>query len=647
MRIPIAVRGYQGRSLALDCERMVNFYKEIDPDGKAKGSLIGVPGSNLFANLGAAAVRGMHPFNGLMYVVEGAYLYSVNNAGVSTKLNGSNPMATSNGRIVMENNGLAPTGGNQLAITDGVSLYIYNVNSGAWTVPTLPQPVTGTNATPFTVTFIDGYFICDIGGAQFAVSAAYDGTTWSGLDKGAASVFPDSLLTVLNVNENLMLFGGLHTEPWYDQAGGTHPPFALISGATMMYGIGARYSVATGDNSAFWLATQKTGNAGPIVGIARLNGYGAQIISPPAINWAISQMSTVSDAFGFCMIEGGHTFYVITFPTGNRTFVYDASLTGVPVFERWHERSSYVNNPYAIGRWLANSYCYFNGKHYIGDYQNGNIYQLDDSFLTENGSPVVGMWQGPHIYDPQGLKRIFYTSLQLDMEMGTATLSSATQALTNGNFETGALTPWTLTVPAGESATASILNTGANSGTYCAKVSVTTPGQAQCTFQQGSLSLTSGNTYSLTFAMYADSPRMATVQIREATNNSDCGIGIQTVQLSTGWNTFAFYFAANQTVANAYLEFDLDASNGATYYIDDVSLSTGGAAQAVLQFSDDGGHTWGNEKMAPLGAQGAYKTRARWTRLGQSRDRVPRIVISDACKRILFDVYIEGEVGTN
>lgn len=52
--------------------------------------------------------------------------------------------------------------------------------------------------------------------------------------------------------------------------------------------------------------------------------------------------------------------------------------------------------------------------------------------------------------------------------------------------------------------------------------------------------------------------------------------------------------------------------------------------QIMLRWSDDGGHTWGNEHWASMGAQGAYGTRVRWMRLGPPRNRVYEISGTDA-----------------
>ncbi len=79
-----------------------------------------------------------------------------------------------------------------------------------------------------------------------------------------------------------------------------------------------------------------------------------------------------------------------------------------------------------------------------------------------------------------------------------------------------------------------------------------------------------------------------------------------------------------------------------------VGLSSGQGSdpQVMLQYSDDGGHTWSNERWKSCGAQGARKTRVYWDRLGSSRDRVYRVRGSDPVKRVLIGAEIEFQEGT-
>lgn len=67
--------------------------------------------------------------------------------------------------------------------------------------------------------------------------------------------------------------------------------------------------------------------------------------------------------------------------------------------------------------------------------------------------------------------------------------------------------------------------------------------------------------------------------------------------------------------------------------------------KAILQWSDDGGHTWSNEKWANIGPIGKKRTRVIWRRLGASRDRIYRVMITDPVKRTLIGADIGVESG--
>lgn len=69
--------------------------------------------------------------------------------------------------------------------------------------------------------------------------------------------------------------------------------------------------------------------------------------------------------------------------------------------------------------------------------------------------------------------------------------------------------------------------------------------------------------------------------------------------------------------------------------------------QAMLRWSNDGGHTWGNEIWRSLGAQGSYGKRVEWNRLGMARTRVYELRISDKIRPAILDDMIEVEVAQN
>jgi hypothetical protein len=67
------------------------------------------------------------------------------------------------------------------------------------------------------------------------------------------------------------------------------------------------------------------------------------------------------------------------------------------------------------------------------------------------------------------------------------------------------------------------------------------------------------------------------------------------------------------------------------------------APKVMLQWSNDGGHTWSSERWADIGAIGVTGARAIWRRLGASRDRIYRVTITDPVKVTLLgaDLLLE------
>lgn len=61
--------------------------------------------------------------------------------------------------------------------------------------------------------------------------------------------------------------------------------------------------------------------------------------------------------------------------------------------------------------------------------------------------------------------------------------------------------------------------------------------------------------------------------------------------------------------------------------------------QAMLRYSDDGGHTWSSELWRSIGKIGNYKHRARWAKLGKFRNRIWELKVSDPVKVVITDAY--------
>lgn len=78
-----------------------------------------------------------------------------------------------------------------------------------------------------------------------------------------------------------------------------------------------------------------------------------------------------------------------------------------------------------------------------------------------------------------------------------------------------------------------------------------------------------------------------------------------------------------------------------------VGLPDGSSPQAMCRWSDDGGSTWSNEHWTSIGVQGAYKNRAIWRRLGQSRDRIFEVVVTDPINAVITAANLKADAGVN
>lgn len=69
----------------------------------------------------------------------------------------------------------------------------------------------------------------------------------------------------------------------------------------------------------------------------------------------------------------------------------------------------------------------------------------------------------------------------------------------------------------------------------------------------------------------------------------------------------------------------------------------GSDPQVAVDWSDDGGHTWSNVRAATSGGVGEYGKRILLNHLGMARQRIYRVRVSDPCKWIGIEGYLDLE----
>jgi hypothetical protein len=70
-------------------------------------------------------------------------------------------------------------------------------------------------------------------------------------------------------------------------------------------------------------------------------------------------------------------------------------------------------------------------------------------------------------------------------------------------------------------------------------------------------------------------------------------------------------------------------------------------AMVGIEYSDDGGKTWSNQRFISLGWPGQYRQRVIFYRLGMSRNRVFRVTDTNNCYTNISGAEITLELGAN
>lgn len=359
--------------------RLVNLYAEaLPPDSKTQVALYGTPGTKVFSLLPTPQVKALHTLNGVLYAITAKRLYSIDMFGSATEIG----VVSMSGMVSVATNGI------DLVFVDGNSGYAYSPSKGL-------RVLSGDGWYPAnTVTYQDGYFIFNRAGTgQFFLSDLLS-TDFDPLKYATAEGSPDDAVAVLSDHRELWVFGTKTIEIWYN-SGNADFPFERMQGAFIERGCQSANSIAKIDNSVFWL-----GDNGVVY---RATGYQPQRISTHGIENRIGESN--QDAFAYTYTDDGHVFYVLTLPNDKLTLVFDVS-TGL-----WHERSHYQ-----WGRHHASCYTFAYGQHFVGDFQNGNVYTLDKHYYKDNTDPIKRIAISPPIHSSRN--RLVMNRFELDMQSG-------------------------------------------------------------------------------------------------------------------------------------------------------------------------------------------------------------------------------------
>lgn len=405
MRVALLSGAYQARSVIAGAQKCVNLYPEKNPDDSQQPVPIThypTPGlALLMQSQTIAPVRGTYrATNGQLFIVVSNKVYYVDSNWVETLLGEVENLLTP---VSMSDNGLA------LVIVDGTTNgYVVDLTTHAFGTIIDPSFL-GANK----VDYLDTYFVFNLPGTpQFYISLSNvdftlltTGTSFDPLDIAAKTGSADPIVTLVVVHRELLLVGALTSEVWFN-SGAADFTFQAMQGAFIDHGCVAPYSLAKQDISSFWLVRDREGQ-GIVV---KCTGYSVSRISTHAIEAEIQAYNRIDDAIGYCYQQQGHAFYVITFPTANKSWAYELATS------QWHELA-WTDDNGNFNRHRANCCAFAYDKNVIGDWQNGRLYSLSPDTFTDDGRPIVRVRSFPHLLDNGD--RVSYHKFIADMQVGT------------------------------------------------------------------------------------------------------------------------------------------------------------------------------------------------------------------------------------
>jgi hypothetical protein len=367
VEIPFNGPAYESISAFMANQICRNFYLRPYPEvGGEKYALFGTPGTTLWADTGLPfEVRGSLRYGDYLYVVVASSFLRYDSDKVQTVLGTLN---TGSGPVGMATNG------SDLIVVDGADGWTWDYGT-----TTYAQIVDADFPTCKDVVVIDGYYLVPEVETGLVWRSDYqDGTSWGGLAFSTAGADPDNIRAIIVSSNDVFTIGEETTEIWVNTGAATFN-FESVRGATIQKGGAGVFARAFINNAIYWISRDKHGQGQMVQCIGRV----PKVVSTPAITQTIQSWGTVSDIQMWAYEQLGHSFIVVTSPSAEETLVYDSSMA------QWHSRSSKRFG--RDNRWRTNCHAFFDGKHLVGDFYDGSIYEIDPDVYADSGEEIISV----------------------------------------------------------------------------------------------------------------------------------------------------------------------------------------------------------------------------------------------------------------
>lgn len=387
-------------------EECRNLYveKSISPTSKVQSYYVSIPGLKIFSQKDAGnACRGLYKTSdSRLFQAHSNYVDEIFQNGQRIT---RGYITTYSGNVCMCDNT------QQLMLVDGEFGYVLDLATNNF------QKVdenTFPNGADY-VTNVDTYFIVNVPNSyNFRWSYPNNGLLWDALDSASKIGYPEVIVTLKEMHNQLWVFGTTTTEIFYDTADIETGIFKRIEGASFEVGCAAKHSVTKIENNIFWIGVSKNGTKE----IYSNDGLSPLVISTRGIEQLVDKETggKIDDAIGFSYSQNGHNFYIIQFLSSSLTLAYDTTT------KTWHVRSDRDWRGDNV-KWRGMYHQLVWGKNIFGDlYTNAlytsemDYYQNEDPDDLTKPKMIIRERTTPIIQADQ--KRLRHNSFEVLFESG-------------------------------------------------------------------------------------------------------------------------------------------------------------------------------------------------------------------------------------
>lgn len=260
----------------------------------------------------------------------------------------------------------------QIAIVDGLKMYIYNRDNNTLTTQSVPGSLIPNYVKYHDSGFVVGNADTTGNGAQwfkFVYSDPENVVVAYTLALETKSDYARAVIPIPGKGNNVLVMG-LSVAEIHTDVGGAQG-YQRVSTINIDYGAVSVATIAALKTFVFWLAI----NEASVPVIVQFNGSEIKEVSTDGINGVLEKIQFPALSVGYLYSIGNHLFYVLTFyhPKDNKSYAYDVNQDKFYNISDWN----YDFHP-------ARMILYLNGSAYFISLKNGAIYKTSDSYLSQD-----------------------------------------------------------------------------------------------------------------------------------------------------------------------------------------------------------------------------------------------------------------------